>query len=475
MLCLLHAHASWRVPADIDTRARAQSHIQCDATITCDPVLALCTLHMLCRGEPPFLRLRPRPDAPDAAAAFEAAFERLRPGAGKADRRSCGLPLKSLRENDSDTDVVLVPMYDLQHRRNVATGRWAVEREMCFWCYRVAPGSVFAAISWITAARMPVVWDLDDTLVVANGEGALRDKRDKARPPKKRNKQEKNQQLFARAPSCLQPTRRTALCQLLSPRLANLILRASLYEVARLRGVAADGAGRNHCALVQAQQAVARLTAQLENEAMSPEVRGATERDLGIASAQFDLVDTDARMLREYMQTDAVTDAAGRTHAARLETAFCSVTDLEATLARPVVRITKEGEDFETIFTRVDPASAGTSMIIRIRAGWELLKAELTATVGGAAGEGRGALRWDSYVCTAAEQPYALEVRLALWLGGFGVFECFCYGAWLVRFAGCSQSSGTALAGCAAMSCLVSGVRSLRWRRVEGQGPARRS
>lgn len=138
---------------------------------------------MLCRGEPPFLRLRPRPDAPDAARAFEAAFERLRPGAGgKGDRRSCGLPLKSLRDSDSDTDVVFVPMHDLQHRRNATTGRWTVEREMCFWCYRVAPGSVFSAISWVTASRMPVVWDLDDTLVVANGEGALRDKREKARP-----------------------------------------------------------------------------------------------------------------------------------------------------------------------------------------------------------------------------------------------------------------------------------------------------
>lgn len=161
---------------------------------------------------------------------------------------------------------------------------------------------------------------------------------------------------------------------------------------------------------VQAQQAVARLTAQLESDDLSPEGRGATERDLGVASAQFELVDSDARMLREYMLTDAVTDASGHTHAAVLETAFSSVTDMDATLVRPVVRIKKEGEDFETIFTRVDPGSAGTSMIIRIRAGWEVLKAELMATVGGG-GEGRGALRWDSYVCTAAEQPYALEVR----------------------------------------------------------------
>lgn len=63
------------------------------------------------------------------------------------------------------------------------------------------------------------------------------------------------------------------------------------------------------------------------------------------------------------------------------------------------------GEDFVTIFTRIDPHNAATSMIIRVRAGWEKLKAELMASVDADI----GVRKWDTYICTAAEQPYALE------------------------------------------------------------------
>lgn len=64
------------------------------------------------------------------------------------------------------------------------------------------------------------------------------------------------------------------------------------------------------------------------------------------------------------------------------------------------------GEDFVTVFTRIDPNNSATSMIIRVRAGWEKLKEELMASVDANV----PVRKWDTYICTAAELPYALEV-----------------------------------------------------------------
>lgn len=68
------------------------------------------------------------------------------------------------------------------------------------------------------------------------------------------------------------------------------------------------------------------------------------------------------------------------------------------------------GEEFVTVFTRIDPNNAATSMIIRVRAGWEKLKEELMAPLDA----NLGVRKWDTYICTAAEQPYALEACISL-------------------------------------------------------------
>ena len=73
--------------------------------------------------------------------------------------------------------------------------------------------------------------------------------------------------------------------------------------------------------------------------------------------------------------------------------------------------------------TRVDPDQGSTSMILRPRPGWEELRAFLSGEGDGNSGGGAGGgkprqIKYDIYVCTAAERRYALEVWRLLDPGG---------------------------------------------------------
>ena len=153
-----------------------QDGIVCDAKFSCDPSDALAVLHMLNKGAPPFMRVQ-APDTAEGKAEFSNMFDstHMEPGAQRAD-----FPVCQLRDGDQALEVVLVPMID-QRQVQAPDGTWSQESRECFWCYRIVPGSLLAAMSWLKLHRMPLVLDLDDTLVVANGEGAMRDKRERVR------------------------------------------------------------------------------------------------------------------------------------------------------------------------------------------------------------------------------------------------------------------------------------------------------
>lgn len=118
------------------------------------------------------MRIRPQDD-PAARTTFDSTFERI-----LQSERDPPLPVTCIADGSETFEILFVPMHNLIAQRN-AEGKWTYEKVPCFWCYRVVPGAVAAAIKWLSMFRLPVVLDLDDTLVVANGEGALRDKRDK--------------------------------------------------------------------------------------------------------------------------------------------------------------------------------------------------------------------------------------------------------------------------------------------------------
>lgn len=138
----------------------------------CSRRLALSNLHVLSRGRPPFLRLRPAGGA-SAEATFQGIVDAI-----LVHERDPPLPVTTVADGAEVFEIMFVPVFDLS-ATHAPGGGWNYQRRPCFWCYRVVPGSVAAGIKWLTMYRMPVVLDLDDTLVVANGETALRDKRDK--------------------------------------------------------------------------------------------------------------------------------------------------------------------------------------------------------------------------------------------------------------------------------------------------------
>ena len=129
-----------------------------------------------------------------------------------------------------------------------------------------------------------------------------------------------------------------------------------------------------------------------------------TEKKIAILTREVAILEQDMKMIREYIESDQLTDENGTVHAAQFEAAFTDPSGREE-IQRPVIRLMR-GEDYVTVFTRIDPDQRNTSMIIRVRAGWEKLKQELMATQ-----EFTEARKWDTYVCTAAEMRYALEVR----------------------------------------------------------------
>lgn len=118
------------------------------------------------------MRLRPQDD-PVARSAFNSTIDRI-----LQSDRDPPLPVSYVADGSESFEILFVPVHDLVAQRG-ADGTWEYQKVSCFWCYRVVPGAVPASIKWLTGFRLPVVLDLDDTLVVANGEGALRDKRDK--------------------------------------------------------------------------------------------------------------------------------------------------------------------------------------------------------------------------------------------------------------------------------------------------------
>ena len=123
----------------------------------------------------------------------------------------------------------------------------------------------------------------------------------------------------------------------------------------------------------------------------------------------------DRALLHEYAATDGVTLATGRL-AAQPE---ASAEDAAAP-PRPVLRLPGGGG---VVLTRIDPARRDTSMFVRVRPGWDELRAFLTGgdrrsrreAAGGADGEAAAsasppAPRFDVFVCTLSEKGYAREM-----------------------------------------------------------------
>ena len=113
----------------------------------------------------------------------------------------------------------------------------------------------------------------------------------------------------------------------------------------------------------------------------------------------------DRAMLMQYVAENCVTDARGRRHAATAESATTAPGEVTF---RPVIRLpSPHCRGGQMIFTRIDPANKGTSMLVHVRPGWEEMHATRRARPRrGAAPPLAGA----AFVCTMSEPSYAQEM-----------------------------------------------------------------
>ena len=118
----------------------------------------------------------------------------------------------------------------------------------------------------------------------------------------------------------------------------------------------------------------------------------------------------DRALLHEYAATDSVT-----LNGARISAQSEAPAEDAAAPPRPVLRLPSG-----VVLTRIDPARRDTSMLVRVRPGWDDLRAFLTGgdrssrrEAAGGADAGAEALpapRFDVFVCTLSEKGYAREM-----------------------------------------------------------------
>ncbi|KAL0023988.1 hypothetical protein WJX77_006444 [Trebouxia sp. C0004] len=154
-----------------------------------------------------------------------------------------------------------------------------------------------------------------------------------------------------------------------------------------------------HQLLAQIHKAtISRVQAAEEAaSATAPATRMACEERCAALNHEIQSLEQDLNLLKQYRDGDCVIDPTpggrGQVLRAKYETAR-----LDSGVAqRPVIRM--QGG---IVLTRIDPSVKETSMIMRIRPGWDALRAFL-------APDSKGKRRFDVYVCTAAERGYALE------------------------------------------------------------------
>ena len=117
----------------------------------------------------------------------------------------------------------------------------------------------------------------------------------------------------------------------------------------------------------------------------------------------------DRAMLMQYVAENCVTDARGRRHAATAESATTAPGEVTF---RPVIRLpSPHCRGGQMIFTRIDPANKGTSMLVHVRPGWEEMHGYLAGLDRARArARERAASRCAAFVCTMSEPSYAQEM-----------------------------------------------------------------
>ncbi|KDD74071.1 hypothetical protein H632_c1598p0, partial [Helicosporidium sp. ATCC 50920] len=306
-----------------------------------------------------------------------------------------------------------------------------------FAIYRTTMASADFAAAVLRRGRLPLVFDLDETLLMARSQSQLqRELVDLAGPRRQRLLQ-----TLERARAELAALERegrgeeatderdggesgeekqtegsTAALEEAPPETANG--RAPAEEDAPAAAVPAIAIEEDAASKADAEEEdlnapsfasrAQRVSSELENlseearRADSPRARAsligkkvsAAEAALRALDAEQALVVRDLSLLQQFASGDCV-EWRGRRVAAASEEAGSPGSGL----LRPVIRL----EGGTLVLTRIEPSQPSTSMVFYIRPGWQTLRPFLTGE------RGQHGLEFEVYVCTAARREYALE------------------------------------------------------------------
>ncbi|KAJ3706529.1 hypothetical protein LUZ61_010234 [Rhynchospora tenuis] len=143
---------------------------------------------------------------------------------------------------------------------------------------------------------------------------------------------------------------------------------------------------------------VANTTRSFEDRIESLQRKISNESDAHRISgmiAEIKRYQEDRSILKQYAEGDQVTDN-GKVYKVQSEV-VPRLSDVYPLMTRPIIRLPEKG----IVLTRINPSVRDTSVLVKMRPGWEELRSYLTA---------RGRKRFEVYVCTMAERDYALEM-----------------------------------------------------------------
>ncbi|CAM0883637.1 unnamed protein product [Alopecurus aequalis] len=183
-----------------------------------------------------------------------------------------------------------------------------VENVPCFWCFSVRAGLYAPTLGMLNPRCLAIVFDLDETLIVANTMKSF-------------------------------------------------------------------------------EERIGKLSHRMDDEDDPVRVAG--------MSAQIKRYIEDRELLKEFIDTDTVTDN-GRIVGTQKEEVR-AMPGVQDRFLRPVIRLPERN----AILTRISPEIRDTSVFVKLRPAWEELRSYLTA---------KGRKRFEVYVCTMAERDYALEI-----------------------------------------------------------------
>eukprot|EP00775_Hariotina_reticulata_P002873 gene2873-3164_t len=280
----------------------------------------------LSAAEGPDVRLCPDGTDPSSLAVFEAEHSALLESQATI----------VVRFDDSDMELVFVPV-------KVKTG--STSTGAAYWGYTVPAHLLNLASTALHCGRLLVVFDLDETLVMAHTVDSL------------------------------------------SQRIRR-VNAAKEAKAAELRSFNSSNSSDEQ-SLLQKQHLL--------------------QAELALLDAEVQLLQADFEMLDYYrrdMSCRVLVKGPGA-HSRLAEPSWEKVYNSQGVeLTRPVVRVEAGGRPL--IFTRIDPANRKTSVLLRLRPNWWQLKDYLSGMEDVRAGMQRRQ-RWEVFICTTAEKEYAME------------------------------------------------------------------